>query len=102
MIPKISLVVGACALTFQATVLYPWHNKISQDINDLKTRMDKILPKEKNVATTQVKDSSCSFKGLSGANIFYGKKYMDFAAFNPKHPYYFYEHMKTYKTNETE
>jgi len=90
MIPKISLFVGACALTFQATVLYPWYNKIDQDIHDLRKSVDKLTS---NVAT---KDSSCSFAGL---NIFHNKKYFDFKPLNPKHPYYLYKYVKT---NENE
>ncbi len=97
MIPKISLFVGACALTFQATVLYPWHNKIDQDIRDLQKSVDKLTPNgEKTVVP---KDSSCSFAGL---NIFHNKKYFDFKPLNPKHPYYFYEHMNIYKTSDKE
>ena len=34
-IPYISLVIGLMALTFQITVLYPWHLELSEDFKAL-------------------------------------------------------------------
>lgn len=34
-IPFISLLIGLCALTFQITVLYPWHLELSEDFKAL-------------------------------------------------------------------
>ena len=34
-IPLISLIVGLCAITFQITVLYPWHEEISSELHKL-------------------------------------------------------------------
>lgn len=34
-IPLISLVIGLCALTFQITVLYPWHEELSRELHTL-------------------------------------------------------------------
>jgi hypothetical protein len=34
-IPLVSLVVGLCALTFQITVLYPWHEELSREFHIL-------------------------------------------------------------------
>lgn len=38
-IPKINLLVGTSALIFQITVLNPWHNKISIQINRLEDKI---------------------------------------------------------------
>lgn len=34
-LPIISFIVGASALTFQITVLYPWHNELDRDFHKL-------------------------------------------------------------------
>ena len=34
-LPLISLIVGLCALTFQITVLYPWHEELSRELHKL-------------------------------------------------------------------
>ena len=35
---NISLALSAAALTFQVTVLYPWHNEISRQLQSLEAR----------------------------------------------------------------
>lgn len=39
----ISLVLSAAALTFQVTVLYPWHIEISRQNQNLSTQISRIL-----------------------------------------------------------
>lgn len=34
-LPIISFIVGTTALTFQITVLYPWHNELDKDFHKL-------------------------------------------------------------------
>ncbi|CAD8192733.1 unnamed protein product [Paramecium octaurelia] len=34
-LPKVNMLVGICALSFQAFVLYPWHDVISQQVEKL-------------------------------------------------------------------
>ncbi|CAK89458.1 unnamed protein product (macronuclear) [Paramecium tetraurelia] len=34
-LPKVNMFVGICALSFQAFVLYPWHDVISQQVEKL-------------------------------------------------------------------
>ena len=34
-LPVVSVVIGACALTFQVFVLYPWHIELSKEFSDL-------------------------------------------------------------------
>jgi hypothetical protein len=34
-IPRISLLVGLCAFLFQITVLYPWHQELSEEFAKL-------------------------------------------------------------------
>ncbi len=34
-IPLIALVIAVCALTFQVTVLYPWHEELSKQFGSL-------------------------------------------------------------------
>lgn len=45
--PTISLAVGITALTFQVTVLYPWHKELSQDIKDLSKKIDELNKESK-------------------------------------------------------
>jgi hypothetical protein len=42
MVPRISLFVAACALTFQTTVLLPWHNTISNDVIELRKSIENL------------------------------------------------------------
>ena len=42
-LPVINLALTTCALTFQMTVLYPWHTKLSLQLNALETKLDKLL-----------------------------------------------------------
>jgi len=42
-LPVINLAISTCALTFQITVLYPWHNKLSLQLDALETKVDKLL-----------------------------------------------------------
>lgn len=35
-LPAISFVIGVAALTFQTTVLYPWHNDLDKRFQELK------------------------------------------------------------------
>lgn len=35
-IPPIALIVGCVALTFQVAVLYPWHETLSDEFNELR------------------------------------------------------------------
>lgn len=37
LVPTLGLVVSLTTLTFQTQVLYPWHEKISQEIAELKS-----------------------------------------------------------------
>ena len=41
-IPLANLIIGSAALTFQITVLYPWHNDLDKKFNKL------IKSQEKN------------------------------------------------------
>ncbi len=34
-VPLINLLIGSAALTFQVTVLYPWHNELDKKFNQL-------------------------------------------------------------------
>lgn len=34
--PLVGVIISAVALTFQVTALYPWHHKISKDVQDLR------------------------------------------------------------------
>lgn len=90
MIPRISLLVGGCALTFQATVLYPWHNKISDEISKLRVSVDNLSVKEKVEQKKVVGDSSCPFvmKPFFSYPIFNQKKYMNFVPMSPRIPPY--------------
>ncbi len=38
-IPKINLFIGSVALFFQTSVLFPWHNDISKQINKLESEI---------------------------------------------------------------
>jgi hypothetical protein len=42
-LPVANLVVGCSALTFQTTVLYPWHIQIDEDFEKLKDSQEKKL-----------------------------------------------------------
>ena len=38
-LPIINFCISSAALTFQVTVLYPWHNQISKQINNISTNL---------------------------------------------------------------
>jgi hypothetical protein len=38
-LPLINFTISSTALLFQMTVLNPWHNKISKQLDDVKTSM---------------------------------------------------------------
>ena len=40
-IPRISLIIGLCALIFQLTVLYPWHLELSAEFAKLAASIKK-------------------------------------------------------------
>lgn len=49
-LPKLNFIIGLTALTFQISILYPWHNQISIQINNMKNYFDneiKIIKSEK-------------------------------------------------------
>ncbi len=41
-VPKINLIFASSALFFQTTVLYPWHNKLSSELQDINKKIDDI------------------------------------------------------------
>ncbi len=41
-LPVLNFIIAISAFTFQTTVLYPWHNDISRQINNLETKINKI------------------------------------------------------------
>ncbi len=73
-IPYIGLFVGCCALAFQTMVLYPWHDKLSEEFDQLehdirrvekisaqlKHKMDEVIRLEQEVKAKErlVLDSS--------------------------------------------
>jgi len=40
-LPVLNFCISSTALLFQTTVLYPWHNEISKQINNLETHKNK-------------------------------------------------------------
>jgi hypothetical protein len=42
-VPLIALFVGLCALTFQITVLYPWHLELSEEFHQLAESLGKNI-----------------------------------------------------------
>ena len=43
-LPYVNLAIASSALTFQVTVLYPWHEKLEEDFHDLrKAHEDQLL-----------------------------------------------------------
>jgi hypothetical protein len=40
-VPLINLFVASTALTFQVTVLYPWHNNLEKKFNKLEQKIKK-------------------------------------------------------------
>ncbi len=40
LVPTIGLIVGLASFSFQTQVLYPWHEKLSLEIEELKTKLD--------------------------------------------------------------
>jgi len=42
-VPLIALFVGLCALTFQITVLYPWHLELSEELHMLAKALGKNI-----------------------------------------------------------
>ena len=42
-LPTINFIIGTTALTFQMTVLYPWHHQLDADFTDLKNQQAKKL-----------------------------------------------------------
>jgi len=40
-LPMIALVISICALTFQVTVLYPWHEELSRQFSRLASSVRK-------------------------------------------------------------
>ena len=41
-IPRINLFIASTALMFQTTVLFPWHNDISSQINKLQEEINRL------------------------------------------------------------
>ncbi len=39
-LPKINFVIALTALTFQTTMLYPWHHELDREFKQLKTEQD--------------------------------------------------------------
>ena len=40
-LPILNFIIASSALAFQTTILYPWHNDISKQINNLEAKIDK-------------------------------------------------------------
>jgi len=44
-LPFLNLVIATSALTFQLTILYPWHNQLSKQLDYINKRIDDIYNK---------------------------------------------------------
>jgi len=42
-IPVLNFVVAVSALTFQITVLYPWHQDLSKHLKQIECKIDQML-----------------------------------------------------------
>lgn len=42
-VPLVALFIGLCALTFQITVLYPWHIELSEEFHQLAKSLGKNI-----------------------------------------------------------
>lgn len=54
-LPAISFIIGLTALTFQTTVLYPWHNDLDREFRELKELKEQQdqLDRENNLKKLQ-------------------------------------------------
>ena len=44
-LPFLNLLIATSALTFQLTVLYPWHKKLNNQLDDINKKLDYINKK---------------------------------------------------------
>ena len=69
-LPVINLVISTCALTFQITVLYPWHHKLSLQLDALETKVDKLLEaREKDKQKEKIELNIICINRLQANNI---------------------------------
>ena len=59
-LPLINFFIGSTALTFQITILNPWHLKISNQINGLQSQIKLIQLQSNQVQSNQVQSKSNS------------------------------------------
>ena len=62
LVPSIGLAVGVTSLMFQTKVLYPWHEDISKQLDEMNKKIESVEKIEnKNVQTTEVGKNKPAF-----------------------------------------
>jgi len=64
-VPIIGAVIGACALTFQVTVLYPWHEELSEQFETLQSKIKERAPKENRITSNVPLEEIDTFYSLN-------------------------------------
>ena len=71
-LPIISFIVGTTALTFQITVLYPWHNELDKDfhkLEKLKIETDENLKRQNMQILDKLDNIEKNLKELKNKNL---------------------------------